>query len=79
VIVSFLLASGLVAALFVVFLVFEPSIPIYVPFGPALYVQGVLAEKAVDSTNRVLPYLTLMVWWAAIFILLSVWNLRRAR
>ena len=70
--ISLGVALAIVAATTLVFLALEPGIGPAFPFRPGLVVQWLLERAGMDTTNRILPWASVMFWWFAIWVVLGV-------
>jgi hypothetical protein len=72
-------ATLILGAMSGIFLIFEPAVSPGVAFWPGSFVQAALERVGVLTTNRILPWATLLFWWLVIWFALSLAPRRRPR
>lgn len=65
---SLLTAALIVGATTVAFLALEPTIGPSFAFWPGFIAQDFLTSLGLSTTNRILPWATLLFWWVVIWL-----------
>jgi hypothetical protein len=65
---SLLVAALIVGATTAAYLTLEPTVGPSFAFWPGFIAQDLLANLGVSTTNHILPWATLLFWWAATWL-----------
>jgi hypothetical protein len=75
--IALVAAAVIVGATTVAFIFFEVALGPAFAFWPGFIVQRALEQVGILTTNRILPWTTLLFWWLAIWLALSLVSRRR--
>jgi hypothetical protein len=70
--ISLGIALAIVSVATLIFLALEPAVGPAFPFWPGLAIQWLLDHAGIGTTNRILPWASVMFWWFAIWVALGM-------
>ena len=75
--IALVAAALIVVATTAAFVFFEAALGPGFAFWPGFIAQSALEQVGILTTNRILPWATLLFWWLAIWLALSLVSRRR--